>query len=166
MGEQPWVVALVGPVAGAGLGFLFLGGVRYPRTRRGAEALAPLEGYLEGLREELKQKLKMSPIAAAEFLFQVLPWLTLDPKYSGAETQTIARKLKKESGELHAPPWAVDRTKQFQKAADAHSAAYAAFFPILHVAGALGGAVAPGSGGGVGGAAGAGGAGGGGGGAG
>lgn len=162
---EPWLMALLGPGVGAGLGFLFLGGVRYPRTRKGAEALAPLEGYLEGLREELKQKLKMSPIAAAEFLFQALPWLTVDPKYYGSETHSIARKLKKESGDLRAPPWALDRTRQFEKAAARHSAAYMAFFPIQHVAGSVAGAVAPGAGGGVGGAAGGGGAGGGGGGA-
>lgn len=119
---EPWLMALLGPGAGAGLGFLFLGGVRYPRTRKGAEALAPLEGYLEGLREDLKQKLKMSPIAAAEFLFQVLPWLTVDPKYYGSETHAIARKLKKESGELHRPVWALDRTLQYEKAAARHSA--------------------------------------------
>ena len=162
---RPWLMALLGPAAGAGLGLLIMGGVRYPRTRRGAEALAPLEGYLARLREELKQKLGRSPISAAEFLFEALPWLTVDPKYYGSETGALARKLKKESGELHAPPWAVDRTRQFEKAAAKHSAAYLAFFPVQHVAGAVGGAVAPGAGGGVAGAGGAGGAGGGGGGA-
>lgn len=162
---DPWLMSLLGPGAGAGLSLLFLGSVLYPRTQRGAEKLAPLEGYLEGLREDLKQKLKMSPIAAAEFLFQVLPWLTVDPRYQGSETQAIARKLKKESGDLHAPPWALDRTRQYEKVAAQHSAAYLAFFPVQHVAGAVGGAVAPGAGGGVGGAAGGGAAGGGGGGA-
>ena len=161
-----WLMVLLGPGAGAGLGLLFLGGVRYPRTRQGAEALAPLEGYLEGLREDLKQKLKMSPISAAEFLFEILPWLTLDPRYLGAETRTLSRKLKKDSGELHAPPWARDRTREFQKVAGRYSQAYAAFFPVQHVTAAVGGAVATGGGGGaVGGAAGGGGAGGGGGGA-
>jgi hypothetical protein len=158
-------MALLGPAAGAGLGLLFMSGVRYPRTRKGAEALAPLEGYLERLREELKQKLGRSPIGAAEFLFEALPWLTVDPKYYGAETRAVARKLKKESGELHAPLWAQDRTRQYEKAAARHSGAYVAFFPVEHVAGAVGGAAAPGAGGGVAGAGGAGAAGGGGGGA-
>ncbi len=162
---EPWLMALAGPAAGAGLGLLFVGGVRYPRTRKGAEALAPLEGYLERLREDLKQKLGRSPVSAAEFLIEALPWLTVDPKYQGAETRALARKLKKESGELHGPPWAVDRTRQFEKAAQRYSAAYLAFFPVQHVTGTVVGAVAPGAGGGVAGAGGAGGAGGGGGGA-
>ena len=77
----------------------------------------------------------------------------------------LARLLKKETRSLHAPSWALDRTRTFEKAAAKHSEAYAAYLPILNVTGATSGAVAPSAGGGVGGAAGGGAAGGGGGGA-
>ena len=75
-------------VAGAGLGIALatalVASVRFSRSDPGAERLAELKGYLEGVREELKQKLKRSPIEAAEFIFSSLPWLTLDPKYTGS----------------------------------------------------------------------------------
>ncbi len=162
----PWLMALAGAGIGVAAGFAMNGGVRFPITRQGAEQLAALKGYLEGLREELKQKVKRSPIEAAEFLFSALPWLTLDPKYQGAEAQKLARALKKESGELRTPPWALDRTREFEKAAANKSAAYVAFLPVTNLTGATSGAVAPSAGGGgVGGASGGGGAGGGGGGA-
>jgi uncharacterized protein (TIGR04222 family) len=160
-----WVMALAGPVLGSALGLLILGDVRFPVTRAGAEERARLRGYLEGLREELLQKLKMSPIEAAEFMFSALPWLTLDPKFHGAETRKIARRLKKESGVLQAPAWVVDRTRQFEKAAAGKSIAFAAFLPFTNVTGAVAGAVAPSAAGGAGGAGGGGAAGGGGGGA-
>ena len=127
--------------------------------------MAELKGYLEGVREELKQKLKRSPIEAAEFIFSSLPWLTLDPKYTGSEGQHLARLLKKEARELRTPLWALDRTKSFEKAAAKHSAAYAAYLPFTNITGATFGAVAPSAGAGVGGAGGGGAAGGGGGGA-
>ena len=116
--------------------------------------LAELKGYLEGVREELRQKTKRSPIGAAEFIFDSLPWLTLDPKYTGSEGRKLERLLKKEAGELRTPLWARDRTKSFEKAAAKHSAAYAAYLPFTNITGAASGAVAPGAGGGVGGAAG------------
>ncbi len=161
----PWLMA----VAGAGLGIAaataLIASVRFSRSDPGAERLAELKGYLEGVREELKQKVKRSPIGAAEFIFASLPWLTLDPKYTGSEGQKLARILKKEAGELRTPLWAMDRTKGYEKAAAKHSAAYAAYLPFTNVTGAASGAVAPSAGGGVGGAAGGGAAGGGGGGA-
>jgi len=163
---QPWLMALAGAGLGIAGGSALMGSVRFSRSRQGAERLAALKGYLEGLREELQQKMKMSPISAAEFLFSALPWLTMDPKYQGAEGQKIARKLKKESGDLRTPPWALDRTRAFEKAAAKESAAYASFLPFTNITGATSGAVAPSAGGGaVGGAAGGGAAGGGGGGA-
>jgi hypothetical protein len=165
VGGNPWLMATVGPGLGLALGLALIGSVRAARSRRGAEALATLEGYLQGVRDELKQKTKVSPIGAAEFMFGALPWLTLDPKYYGTEGRKIAQRLKKETGPLRAIPWAVDRTKAYEKIAAKHSAAHAAFIPVLHVTGATSGAVAPSAGGGVGGAAGAGAAGGGGGGA-
>jgi hypothetical protein len=156
-------------VAGAGLGIAFaiavVASVRFSRSDPGAARLAELKGYLEGVREELEQRLKRSPIGAAEFIYSSLPWLTLDPKYTGSEGQKVARLLKKEAGELRTPLWALDRTKAFEKAAAKHSAAYAAYLPFMNITGATSGAVAPSAGGGVGGAAGGGAAGGGGGGA-
>jgi len=163
---HPWLMALAGAGIGVAAGFALNGGVRFPLTRQGAEHLAALKGYLEGLREELQQKVKMSPIQAAEFLFSALPWLTLDPKYQGAEARKLARALKEESGELRTPPWALDRTREFEKAAANKSAAYMALLPVTNITKATSGAVAPSAGGGgVGGASGGGGAGGGGGGA-
>jgi len=109
---------------------------------------------------------KVSPLQAAELVFSALPWLTLDPKYTGTETRKLARALKKESGELRTPPWALDQTREFEKVAAKRSAAYVAFVPVTNITGDTSGAVAPSAGGGaVGGAAGGGAAGGGGGGA-
>jgi hypothetical protein len=162
---SPWIMALGGAGLGLATGAALVGSVRFPRSRKGAEALAELKGYLQGLREDLQQKMKMSPISAAEFLFSTLPWLTMDPKYYGAEGRKLARALKKETGDLRAPSWALDRTKAYEKAAAKYSAAYMAFFPFNTVTGATSGAVAPSAGGGVGGAGGGGAAGGGGGGA-
>jgi len=162
---HPWLAALSGMGCGAGGGIALGGGVRFPMTRQGAEQLAALKGHLEGLREEFKQKVKMSPIEAAEFYFSALPWLTLDPKYQGTEGNKLGKKLKKETQGLHAPPWALDRTREFEKAAKNKSAAYAAFLPFSNITGATAGAVAPSAGGAVGGAGGGGAAGGGGGGA-
>jgi len=162
---HPWLAALCGMGCGAGGGVALAGGVRFPMTRQGAEQLAGLKGYLEGIREEFKQKVKMSPIEAAEFFFSALPWLTLDPKYQGEEGKKLLKVLKKETQGLHAPPWALDRTRKFEKAVANQSAAYAAFLPISNITGATSGAVAPGAGGGAAGAGGGGAAGGGGGGA-
>lgn len=162
---HPWVMAGAGGGLGVAAGLAVLGSVRFPRSQKGGEALARLKGYLEGVREELKQRVKASPISAAEFVFSVLPWLTLDPSYSGAEGHRIARLLKKETRALQAPSWALDRTRTHERLAAKHSEAYAAYMPVLHVTGATSGAVAPSAGGGVGGAAGGGAAGGGGGGA-
>jgi hypothetical protein len=163
---RPWLLVVAGLALGIGLGGLSVGTVRYRRTRRGAESLAVLEGYLEQIREDLKHQLKMAPIQAAEFLFENLPWLALDPKYHGTETHKLRRRLKKEYGELRPVPWAIDRTRGFQKATAGTSQAFAAFYPFYHVTGAAGGVAAPSAGGGaVGGAAGGGAAGGGGGGA-
>jgi hypothetical protein len=162
---NPWAMAGAAGGLGIAAGLVVIGSVRFPRSRKGGEALANLKGYLEGVREELKQRVKASPISAAELLFSVLPWLTLDPRYTGAPARTIARRLKKETRSLQAPPWALDRTRTFEKVAAKYSEAYAAYLPILNVTGATSGAVAPSAGGGVGGAAGGGAAGGGGGGA-
>jgi hypothetical protein len=162
---SPWIMALGGVGLGLTTGAALVGSVRFPRSRKGAEALAELKGYLQGLREDLQQKMKMSPISAAEFLFSALPWLTIDPKYYGAEGRKLARALKKETGDLRAPSWALDRTEAYEKAAAKYSSAYMAFFPVHTVTGATSGAIAPSAGGGVGGAGGGGAAGGGGGGA-
>jgi len=163
---HPWLAALAGMGCGAGCGIALIGGARFPVTRQGAEQVAALKGYLEGLREEFKQKVKMSPIEAAEFFFSALPWLTLDPKYQGIEGKKLLKTLKKETRELRTPPWALDRTREFEKAVANKSAAYGAFLPFANITGATAGAVAPGAGGGgVGGAGGGGAAGGGGGGA-
>lgn len=163
---HPWLAALAGGGCGAGVGLLFIGGVRYPVTRQGAEQVAALKGYLEAQREDFKQQVKMSPIAAAEFFFTALPWLTLDPKYYGAEGRKLTKVLKKETRALHTPSWAMDSTRAYEKAIRNRSAAYAAFLPFNNITAATAGAVSPGSGGGaVGGAAGGGAAGGGGGGA-
>ena len=162
---HPWLAALAGVGCGAAGGIALIGGARFPITRQGAEEVAALKGYLEGLREEFKQKVKMSPIEAAEFFFFSLPWLTLDPKYHGEEGKKLTKVLKKETRGLYAPPWAVDRTREYEKAVKNKSAAYATFLPFSNITGATSGAVAPGAGGGVGGAGGGGAAGGGGGGA-
>ena len=163
---QPVLLALAGAAAGLGCAGLSVGTVRYPRTRKGAESLAAVRGHQQRLREELKQQLKMAPIQAAEFLFQHLAWLTLDPKYRGTESQKLRRRLKKERGDLRPPPWAIDRTEKFVKATANKSTAYCAFLCFSNVTGSAGGAVAPSSGGGAaGGASGGGAAGGGGGGA-
>jgi hypothetical protein len=162
---SPWLMAVVGPGLGAAIGAAIVASARYARSRKGSEQLAALKGYLEGVREELKQRMRVSPISGAECFFASLPWLTLDPKYVGTEGQKIKRMLKKETGELRALPWAVDRTKAYEKVAAKYSPAHAAFVPVLNVTGATSGAVAPTAGGGVGGAAGGGAAGGGGGGA-
>jgi hypothetical protein len=162
---SPWLMAVAGAGLGIAIAAALVASVRFSRSDPGAERLAELKGYLEGVREELKQKTKRSPIGAAEFIFASLPWLTLDPKYTGSEGQKLARLLRKEAGELRTPLWALDRTKSFEKAAAKHSAAYAAYLPFTNVTGAASGAVAPSAGGGVGGAAGGGAAGGGGGGA-
>jgi hypothetical protein len=162
---SPWIMALGGPAFGLATGAAFVGSVRFPRSRKGAEALAEVKGYMQGLREDLQQKLKMSPISAAEFLFSALPWLTTDPKYYGAEGRKLARALKKETEDLRAPSWALDRTRAYEKAAAKYSSAYMAFLPVHTVTVATSGAVAPSAGGGVGGAGGGGAAGGGGGGA-
>jgi hypothetical protein len=162
---SPWLMAVAGAGLGIAVAAALVASVRFSRSAPGAERLAELKGYLEGVREELKQKTKRSPIGAAEFIFASLPWLTLDPKYTGSEGQKLARLLRKEAGELRTPLWALDRTKSFEKAAAKHSAAYAAYLPFTNVTGAASGAVAPSAGGGVGGAAGGGAAGGGGGGA-
>jgi len=163
---HPWLAALAGMGCGAAGGIALMGGARFPITRQGAEQLAALKGYLEGLREEFKQKVKMSPLEAAEFFFSALPWLTLDPKYHGEEGKKLLKTLKRETRELRTPPWALDRTREFEKAAANKSAAYGAFLPFANITGATAGAVAPGAGGGgVSGAGGGGAAGGGGGGA-
>ncbi|MEJ2204867.1 MAG: DUF2207 domain-containing protein [Gemmatimonadota bacterium] len=159
---SPWAMAAAGVGLGVAAGLAVVGSVRFPRSRQGAEKIAELKGYLEGVREELRQKVKVSPISAAEFLFSALPWLTLDPAYTGAEGRKLARLLKKETRELRVPSWAVDTTRAFERAAARHSTAYAAYLPFMNVSGATSGAVAPGAGGGVGGAAGGGAAGGGG----
>ena len=160
---NPWLMAVAGAGLGIALATALVASVRFSRSDPGAERLAELKGYLEGVREELKQKLKRSPIEAAEFIFSSLPWLTLDPKYTGSEGQHLARLLKKEARELRTPLWALDRTKSFEKAAAKHSAAYAAYLPFTNITGATFGAVAPFAGdAGVGGAAGGGAAGGGG----
>jgi hypothetical protein len=162
---SPWLMAVAGAGLGIAIAVALVASVRFSRSEPGAERLAELKGYLEGVREELRQKTKRSPIGAAEFIFDSLPWLTLDPKYTGSEGRKLERLLKKEAGELRTPLWARDRTKSFEKAAAKHSAAYAAYLPFTNITGAASGAVAPGAGGGVGGAAGGGAAGGGGGGA-
>ena len=162
---NPWLWAVAGAGLGIALATALFANVRFSRSDAGAERVAVLKGYLEGVREELQQRLKGSPIAAAEFIFSSLPWLTLDPKYAGSEGQKLARLLKKDAGELRTPLWAVDRTKAYEKAAAKHSAAYAAYLPFTNITGAASGAVAPSAGGGAGGAAGGGAAGGGGGGA-
>ena len=141
-------------------------GIDSAQVQQIAQSLAAVRGHQQRLREELKQQLKMAPIQAAEFLFQHLAWLTLDPKYRGTESQKLRRRLKKERGELRPPPWAIDRTEKFQKATANTSTAYGAFLCFSNVSGGAVGAVAPSSGGGAaGGASGGGAAGGGGGGA-
>ncbi len=167
VGGRPWLMALAGAGLGVSGGLAFVASVRFSTSRQGAEAVAELKGYLQGVRAQLKQQTRMSPLEAARHFVSVLPWLTLDPQYSGAESRKIAKALKKESGELRTPSWALDRTRAFQKiAADTSAAAaYVAFLPVTNVTSGTCGAVAPSSGAGVGGAAGAGAAGGGGGGA-
>lgn len=162
---SPWVLALAGTTLGAVLGALVQLGVGFAYTRAGADRLAALKGFLEGLREELKQRVNRSPIQAAEFVMTWIHWLALDPKYHGVEAARVARALKKESGELRALPWAVDRTRAYEKAVARRAAAYAAFLPLMNVTAATAGAVAPAAGGGAAGAGGGGAAGGGGGGA-
>jgi uncharacterized protein (TIGR04222 family) len=162
---HPWLAGLAGMGCGAGGGIALMGSARFPITRQGAEQVAALKGYLEGIREEFKQKVKMSPIEAADFFFSALPWLTLDPKYQGTEGKKLLKTLKKETRELRTPPWALDRTREFEKAVSNKSAAYGAFLPYVNITGATAVAVAPSAGGGVGGAGGGGAAGGGGGGA-
>jgi hypothetical protein len=164
---RPWLMALGGAGLGVGGGLALVGSVRFSTSRPGAEKVAELKGYLEGVREEIKQKTRMSPLEAARRFFSALPWLTLDPKYTGGQSRKIAKALKKETGELRTPAWALDRTRKFQKAAADMSAAgaYVAFLPVTNITTDTCGATAPWAGAGVGGAAGAGAAGGGGGGA-
>lgn len=163
---SPWLMASAGAGVGAAVGCLLIFEARFPATRKGAEDVAALKGYLQGLRDKLRQRVKENPVEAAQLLFSALPWLTLDPKYRGDEAKKLARALKKEDRELRAPPWALDRTRELEKATANKSAAYVAFMPFANIVGATSGAVAPSAGaGGAGGAAGGGAAGGGGGGA-
>ncbi len=163
---NPLWFLFAGLASGAGLAGLLVGSVRFSRTRKGADALSTVKGYLQGIRDELKRTAKVAPMHAALVLFRELPWLTLDPRYHGESSRRVEKGLKKEDGTLASPSWAIDNTRKFAKATRKHSAAYAAFYPWVHVTGAAGGAAAPSAGGGaVGGAAGGGAAGGGGGGA-
>jgi hypothetical protein len=163
---RPWLLAVAGAVTGVGFGGLLVGSVRIRWTRKGAESLAGIRGYLEQLREDLDHQLKMAPIQAAEFLFANLPWLTLDPRYYGTQARKLHRRLKKDHGELRPVSWAIDRTRAFQKATASMSRAYTSFYPFFYVSGGAGRSVAPSAAGGaVGGAGGGGAAGGGGGGA-
>jgi hypothetical protein len=161
---NPLWLLVGGAAAGAGIGALFVGGARFPRTQQGAESLARLRGFLERIRRELEEKSKVAPLHAAQVLFTELPWVTMDPKYHGGPSGRIKRRLKKEPGSLSAPTWAIDNTREAAKATARYSTAYAAYFPFAHVTGGAGGAAAP-SAGAAGGAAGGGAAGGGGGGA-
>jgi uncharacterized protein (TIGR04222 family) len=163
---NPLWFLFAGLASGGGLASLLIGSVQFARTQKGADTLSTLRGYLQGIREELKRTAKVAPMHAAQVLFRELPWITLDPRYHGESSHKVEKKLKKEEGRLSAPSWAIDNTRKFAKATRKHSAAYAAFYPWVHVTGAAGGAAAPSAGGGaVGGAAGGGAAGGGGGGA-
>ena len=101
-------IPLVAFLLGIGLA-LTLSALRlYDRTALGERARQVVKAYLAELRDELRERSRTAPDAAAEIFFTNLPWLVLDGKVDEGWMRRFSQNLKSVSATAAVlPSWVV-----------------------------------------------------------